>query len=224
MDQCVQSEVKIPADGIVLKGDLVIPGEAECIILFSHGGVGGRFYNRNRIVANYLNENNVGTLLFDLLTPDEDIHVYSRLDIGLLTGRLIVATEWLKEQESAVACRLAYFGSSTGAAAALKAAGCLPWIAAVVNRGGRPDLVMDMLGEIESPTLLIVGSRDYEILKLNKQAYALMNCEKRLEVISGANHLFEEPGKMNEVANITCGWFEKYAQNLPAHLNKIVRE
>ncbi len=224
MDIRFQNEVKIPFNSIVLKGNLLIPEKAKSIILFSHGGVGGRFSSRNRVVANDLNKNNVGTLLFDLLTPDEDICSYSRLDIGLLADRLIAATEWLKEQEYADGCRLAYFGASTGTAAALKAAVYLPWIAAVVSRGGRPDLAMEVLEEVESPTLLMVGSQDNEILKLNEKAYALMNCEKRLEVISGATHLFKEPGKMNEVAKMTYAWFEKYILSQPVHQDKIIQE
>lgn len=218
-----ESEVEIPAHKIMLKGRLLIPEKAESIILFSHGSFGGRFSTYNRIIARYMNENNFGTLLFDLLTADEADST-SRFDIELLADRLIAATEWLKEQESANGCRLAYFGASTGASSALKAASCLPEISAIVSRDGRMDLVADDVEKIESPTLLIVGSTDYKILELNNQAYTLMNCEKSLEVIPGTTQLFQEPEKMNKVAVMAGGWFERCVQRLPANQNKTMQE
>ncbi len=215
MDIRFHGEVNIPAGKVMLKGDLLIPRKAKGIVLFSHGSGSSRFSSRNRMVAQHLNKNNFGTLLLDLLTTDEDIHYHNRFDIDLLTRRLIAATEWLREQENTAGCQYAFFGASTGAASALKAAAYLPWITAVVSRGGRPDLALDVLENVEAPTLLIVGSLDFDVWELNKQAYKRLNCEKKLEVIAGATHLFEEPGKMLEVAETATGWFKKYLQHTP---------
>ena len=161
------------------------------------------------MVAKYLNEKYFGTLLVDLLTEEEDKHYPDRFDIDILTKRLMRATEWLEELPAAKDCHIGYFGASTGAASALKAAAILPHTNAVVSRGGRPDLAMDDLHLVEAPTLLIVGSLDYDVLQLNKEAYMQLECEKKLEVVEGISHLFEETGKMEIVSKIAGNWFEK---------------
>lgn len=208
----LHNEVNIQAGKIMLAGELVIPLKAEAVVIFSHGSGSSRFSPRNQMVAKYLHKKNFGTLLFDLLTEDEDKHYHNRFDIELLTRRLAGATEWLERFPAAKDCGIGFFGASTGAASALKAAAYLPNIGAVVSRGGRPDLAMDNLPDVEAPTLLIVGSLDYDVLKLNQAAYMQLECEKKLEVIEGATHLFEEPGTMEKVCEAAAGWFEKYLQ------------
>ena len=210
MDLRFHKEVSIPVGKVTVQGELIIPLKAKAIIIFSHGSGSSRFSKRNQMVAKYLNEKNFGTLLFDLLTEEEDKDYHNRFDIDLLTKRLAGATEWLEELPAAKDCRIGYFGASTGAASALKAAAILPQINAVVSRGGRPDLAMDDLHHVEAPTLLIVGSLDYDVLQLNKEAYIQLECEKKLEVVEGATHLFEEPGKMENVSELAGNWFEKY--------------
>lgn len=210
MDLRFQNEVPIPLRNVTLYGELTIPLYAEAIVIFSHGSGSGRMSPRNKMVANYLHQKNFGTLLLDLLTEKEDRQYINRFDIELLTKRLIGATEWLEEQPAAKDCKIGYFGASTGAASALKAASYLPQIEAVVSRGGRPDLAMDNLANVDAPTLLIVGRLDYEVLRLNKEAYIQLNCEKKLEVVEGATHLFEEPGKMEIVSELAANWFEKH--------------
>jgi dienelactone hydrolase len=210
MDRGYHNEVTIPVGNKMLEGELLIPSKAKAIIIFSHGSGSSRFSKRNQMVAGNLHKKNFGTLLFDLLTVDEDMHYHNRFDINLLTKRLAGATEWLEKLPAAKNCRIGYFGVSTGAAAALKAAALLPNIAAVISRGGRPDLAIDALGEVKAPTLLIVGSLDGDVLQLNKTAYQKLKCEKKLEVIAGASHLFEEQGMMEQVCSLAGAWFEKY--------------
>lgn len=205
-----QSEVTIPVDSVTVEGELVIPEKAEGIIIFSHGSGSSRFSSRNQMVAKYLQENNFGTLLFDLLTESEDRNYQNRFNISLLTKRLAGATEWLEELPAAKQCGIGYFGASTGAASALNAASIMPRIMAVVSRGGRPDLAMENLPFVMAPTLLIVGSLDQEVLQLNKKALQQLSCEKKLEVVAGATHLFEEYGTMEEVCKLAAGWFKKY--------------
>ena len=212
MDILFHEEVSIQIGKITLQGELLIPLKAKAIILFSHGSGSSRFSSRNQMVAKYLHEKNFGTLLFDLLTEEEDNQYQNRFDIDLLTERLVGATEWLERLPAAKDYRLGYFGASTGAASALKAAAVLPQIHAVVSRGGRPDLVMEVLHLVEAPTLLIVGSLDYNVMQLNEDAYNQLECEKRLEVIEGATHLFEEWGMMEKVCERAGAWFEKYLQ------------
>jgi putative phosphoribosyl transferase len=212
MDLRIHEEVSIPAGKATLKGELLIPSKAAGIIVFSHGSGSSRFSSRNQQVAKYLNKKNLGTLLFDLLTEEEDKLYQTRFDIGLLTKRLAGATEWLEALPAAKNCRIGYFGASTGAASALKAAAVLSEISAVVSRGGRPDLAMDELHNVDAPTLLIVGGLDFDVLQLNKQAYEKLNGVKKLEVVEGATHLFEEPGKMEIVSELAGNWFEKYLQ------------
>jgi dienelactone hydrolase len=210
MELRFNQEVIIPVGKVALHGQLDIPLKATAVIIFSHGSGSSRFSRRNQMVATYLHEKNFGTLLFDLLTEDEDEEYLNRFDINLLSKRLAGATEWLEKLPAAKKCRIGYFGASTGAASALKAAANLPQIGAVVCRGGRPDLAVDILPQVKSPTLLMVGSLDKDVLEMNKEAYRKLDCEKQLEVVDGANHLFEEPGKIEIVSELAGKWFEKY--------------
>ena len=210
MDFTFHKEVSIPIGTAMLKGDLILPMKSNAIVVFSHGSGSSRLSSRNQMVAKYLNEKHFGTLLFDLLTEEEDKYYHNRFDIDLLTKRLAGATEWLERHPAAKDCRIGYFGASTGAASALKAAAYLPRIQAVVSRGGRPDLAMEQLSNVEAPTLLIVGGLDFEVLEMNKEAYLKLRCEKKLEVVAGATHLFEEAGKMEIVSELAGDWFEKY--------------
>ena len=205
-------EVRIPEGKIFLDGDLTVPAYATAIIIFSHGSGSSRFSKRNRSVAKKLNEKNFGTLLFDLLTEDEDADYYNRFNIDLLSKRLISITQWLEQQAVASHCRFGYFGASTGAASALQAAAHLSNIMAVVCRGGRPDLAMNHLPQVNAPTLFIVGSLDKEVIELNKKAMKVLTCPKELSIVEGASHLFEEPGKMDTVSALALSWFEKYLQ------------
>lgn len=203
-------EVNIPMGGVILKGELFVPQEAEAVVIFSHGSGSSRFSIRNRMVATYLQKENFGTLLFDLLTEEEDEQYSNRFNIDLLTKRLVGTTLWLEELAAVKNCRIGYFGASTGAASALKAAALLPQTGAVVSRGGRPDLAMENLPRVKAPTLLIVGSLDQDVLKLNKEAYTQLGGEKKLEIVDGATHLFEERGKMEIVSALAANWFAKY--------------
>ena len=206
--------VKIPAGPIELSGELVLPSAASGVVLFAHGSGSSRFSPRNTFVANVLQQQGIGTLLFDLLTRAEDQDYTMRFDIDLLTRRLLAATAWLQADPKTKSLRTGYFGASTGAAAALQAAAEMGNnIAAVVSRGGRPDLAGEVaLSQVIAPTLLIVGSADYGVIELNEQAYALMNCEKRLMLVPGATHLFEEPGTLEQAAQHAANWFSKYLQ------------
>jgi alpha/beta superfamily hydrolase len=210
MDYRFHKDVTIPVQEVKLKGELIIPVKATAIIIFSHGSGSSRLSSRNQMVAKYLHQKNFGTLLFDLLTEAEDTNYQNRFDIELLTSRLIDASEWLLQQPVAKDCWFGYFGASTGAASALRAASYLLQIVAVVSRGGRPDLAIDRLANVNAATLLIVGAMDYDVLRLNRQAYTQLNCEKKLEIVEGATHLFEEPGKMEKVSMLAADWFEKY--------------
>ena len=207
MESNYQKEVSIQAGKISLRGELVIPAGAKSIVIFSHGSGSSRFSMRNKQVANGLHLKNIGTLLFDLLTEAEDIYYRNRFNINLLTERLITATRWLEALPNAKDCVFGYFGASTGAASALKAAASLQEIRAVVSRGGRPDLAIEELPKVKSPTLLIVGSLDAEVIQLNEDAFAQLKCEKKLTVVEGATHLFEESGKMEIVSALAANWF-----------------
>ncbi|TDD14639.1 hypothetical protein E1294_36965 [Nonomuraea diastatica] len=189
-------------------GDLVVPGGARGVVLFVHGSGSGRLSPRNRYVAGALNEAGLGTLLFDLLTPEEETVRANVFDIGLLTGRLLERTAWVREQPATASLPIGYFGASTGAAAALAAA-AEPGnpVAAIVSRGGRPDLAAEKLTAVRAPTLLIVGGRDPVVLKLNEEAQRRLNAESRLSVVPGATHLFEEPGALEIVADQAGDWF-----------------
>lgn len=197
-------------DGAEHVGDLAIPAKAPGIVLFAHGSGSGRLSPRNRFVAEFLQAQGMATLLFDLLTEIEDRAYRNRFDIALLTRRLIAATEWVRAEPASAALAVGYFGASTGAAAALKAAATLPDIEAVVSRGGRPDLAIDVLPYVRTATLLIVGGDDDTVLALNRDAYARLAEPRGLEIIPGATHLFEEPGALEEVARLAAVWFRRY--------------
>ena len=213
MNTQFHEDVSIPAGKVTVKGELIIPKNAKAIIIFSHGSGSSRFSKRNQRVALYLHEKNYGTLLFDLLTEEEDKDYYNRFNIDLLAKRLADATEWLGKLPAAKDCRIGYFGASTGAASALQAAAQLSEIGAVVSRGGRPDLAMNYLENVEAPTLLIVGGLDTEVIEFNKQAFKKLHCLKDLTIVEGATHLFEEEGMMDKVAELASVWFEKYLQH-----------
>ena len=206
------SEVRNPAGRAVLSGNLTIPENAVALVLFAHGSGSSRHSPRNQFVARTLNRAGLGTLLFDLLTPEEealDIHTREhRFNIGLLAERLVHATKWARQQEETRDLRIGYFGSSTGGAAALVAAAELPQdVGAVVSRGGRPDLAGDALPKVQAPTLLIVGGNDDIVIELNEMARDQMRCEVKLEIIPGATHLFEEPGALEQAAKLASDWF-----------------
>jgi putative phosphoribosyl transferase len=210
-----ETSVKIPVGNVVVEGNLNIPLGAKGIVLFAHGSGSSRFSTRNQFVANEFNKSKIGTLLFDLLTSEEEekdtFTAEYRFDIALLSERLIGATEHLKKDKQTKDYAFGYFGASTGAAAALVGAAKLPNdISAVVSRGGRPDLAMEYLRQVAAPTLLLVGGLDTEVIELNRQAMAQMTAEKKLVIIPGATHLFEEPGKLAEVARASKDWFLRY--------------
>ena len=215
----LEIQARIPAGDAVLDGDLMVPSGASGIAVFAHGSGSSRHSPRNRSVARDIREAGVGSLLFDLLTREEEsVDVFTRhlrFDIEMLTRRLIAATRWLAGQEE-TRMRVGYFGSSTGAAAALIAAARLgEEIGAVVSRGGRPDLAGDALPLVKAPTLLIVGGHDETVIELNQDAYARLRCEKELKVIPGATHLFEEPGALEQVADYAADWLKGHLQPLP---------
>ena len=204
--------VRIPADDVHIEGLLELPAEAPGIVLFAHGSGSSRHSPRNNYVAQVLRDNGIGTLLMDLLTPEEDMNYQTRFDIPLLTKRLLAATSWVKAEKLINKLPLGYFGASTGAAAALQAAAMLGKdISAVVSRGGRPDLAgQDYLANVKSPTLLLVGGQDDVVIELNRDAYDLMHSKKELSIIPGATHLFEESGTLEEVAYQAASWFVQY--------------
>jgi putative phosphoribosyl transferase len=209
-------EVVIAAGAARLAGHLSTPGAGAGIVLFAHGSGSSRHSPRNRFVADVLADAGLGTLLFDLLTTEEERDRANVFDIGLLAERLGAATQWLHAQPGLAGARVGYFGASTGAAAALWAA-AEPGgdVAAVVSRGGRPDLAMPRLAEVRAPTLLIVGALDDVVLGMNREAQAQLRCENRLAVVPGAGHLFEEPGTLDRVAALARAWFTRFLA--PAH-------
>jgi dienelactone hydrolase len=210
METRLMQHLEIPLSRISLKGDLYVPLKSTAVVIFSHGSGSSRLSIRNREVAAELNKKQLGTLLFDLLTEEEDRDYSNRFDIELLTQRLIDVTRWLEQVPEGKAKQIGFFGASTGASSALKAAARLPQVGAVVSRGGRPDLAASDLHIIKAPTLLIVGSLDETVLELNREALANLNCIKKLEIVDGATHLFEEPGKMERVSELAADWFKKY--------------
>ena len=214
------SEIRIAAHGITLPGNLEIPDGAPGIVVFVHGSGSSRLSPRNRDLAAFLRDAGLGTLLFDLLTAEEEEDDretgHRRFDIDLLANRLEIATEWLMSQPRARGRPIGYFGASTGAAAALVAAARLDdMIAAVVSRGGRPDLAASYLSRVSAPTLLIVGERDEAVLELNQGAYARMRCTRELVVVPRATHHFEERGAMAQVAAMASGWFREHLPAMP---------
>ena len=209
------SEVQIHAGRAVLHGNLNIPENVSALVLFAHGSGSSRHSPRNQFVSRTLNEAGLATLLFDLLTPEEEaIDMQTRehrFNIDLLAMRLGHSTKWAKQQEQTSNLGLGYFGSSTGGAAALMAAVDAPQnVDAVVSRGGRPDLAGEALPKVKAPTLLIVGGNDDVVIELNEQARDRMHCEVKLEIIPGATHLFEEPGALEKVAQLASQWFSRH--------------
>ena len=210
------NEIHIRAGRGSLGGSLTIVDQATALVLFAHGSGSSRHSPRNQFVARKLNNAGLATLLFDLLTPEEEAVDLStaehRFDISLLAERLVYATRWAGEQKQTRDLHVSYFGSSTGAAAALVAAAELPdAIGAVVSRGGRPDLAGDALPKVEAPTLLIVGGEDHVVIGMNEAARAQMQCEVKIEIVPGATHLFEEPGALERVADLAANWFRLHA-------------
>lgn len=212
-------EIQIPIGNALISGILHVPQEVKGIIIFAHGSGSGRLSPRNKLTADYLNQHHFATLLFDLLTTDEDIIDQQtreyRFNIPLLARRLMHVTEWVNEQPDLIDLPIAYFGASTGAGAALLAQASLAEelkekIVAIVSRGGRPDLADAALSNVTSPTLLLVGELDLQVIQLNKKACEVLRCEKKLMIVPGASHLFEEPGKLEIVTRLTAGWFEKF--------------
>lgn len=207
--------VGIEADNVLLHGNLIIPASAKGLVVFAHGSGSSRHSSRNRSVAEVLRDAGLATLLFDLLTLDEEaedlISGRRRFDIALLARRLIGATDWLQADEKVRRLKLGYFGASTGAAAALAAAVArADIVGAVVSRGGRPDLALPVLDRVKAPTLLIVGGDDFPVIDLNRQALSELRTEKKLVIVPGATHLFEEPGALERVAALARDWFLKY--------------
>jgi putative phosphoribosyl transferase len=209
------SLVRITAGPVTLEGNLSLPRGARGIVLFAHGSGSSRLSPRNRYVAQLLNQARLATLLVDLLTAQEEAidlrTARLRFDIGLLAERLVGATDWLLEHPQTRELQIGYFGASTGAAAALVAAAERPdEVAAIVSRGGRPDLAGPLLPQVRAPTLLIVGGNDVQVIELNRAAFARLRCEKQLVIVPGATHLFEEPGALDEVARLAREWFERH--------------
>ena len=207
--------VRLAAGETTLHGNLLIPEQAKGLVAFAHGSGSSRHSPRNRYVAETLRNAGLATLLFDLLTLEEEaedlISGRLRFDIGLLARRLVGATDWLRSNEPTRHFGLGYFGSSTGAAAALIAAvERANAVCAVVSRGGRPDLALSVLERVKAPTLLIVGGRDFPVIEMNRQALARLKVEKQLEIVPGATHLFEEPGTLEQVAELAANWFVKH--------------
>jgi dienelactone hydrolase len=208
-------EVMISVDSISLPGELSVPGRAEGLVLFAHGCGSSRHSPRNQYVAQVIREAGVGTLLFDLLTREEeriDLQTQRlRFYVDLLARRLVGATKWVKKHKEMAPLRIGYFGASAGGGAALVAAAEMgDEIGAVVSRGGRPDMAGEALPRVVSPTMLIVGGSDGVIIRLNEEARGKLQCVKELKIVPGATHMFEEPGKLEEVARLTADWFQRH--------------
>jgi dienelactone hydrolase len=209
------NSVSITSGSKVLEGNLSVPDKASGIVLFVHGSGSSRFSPRNKYVAQTLQDGNIATLLFDLLTKEEELEDmwsgHLRFDIKLLVNRLKDATKWIKENPSTTNLNIGYFGASTGAAASLVAAADNNIVKAIVSRGGRPDLANDALFKVKAPTLLLVGEKDIEVIKLNKHAFENLEVkDKKLIIVPNATHLFEEPGTLEEVSNLALQWFSKF--------------
>jgi putative phosphoribosyl transferase len=207
--------VRVPAGRVTLEGNLDLPPKARGVVLFAHGSGSSRHSPRNRSVATKLQEWGLATLLIDLLTPDEEAAdartARLRFDIGLLAERLVGATDWLAEDADTRGLKVGYFGASTGGGAALVAAAERPnAVGAVVSRGGRPDLAGPALLHVRAPTLLIVGGNDEVVIEMNREALMQLRCEKRLEIVPGATHLFEEPGALDEVSRLAGQWLRDH--------------
>ena len=204
-------EVSIPSSEVLLEGILELPSQPSGVVVFSHGSGSGRQSPRNRYVAQELQRAGLATLLLDLLTPMEDRDYETRFDIDLLTLRLGDAVRFVRQHAATASQPVGLFGASTGAAAALRVAAAMPdEVKAVVSRGGRPDLTGNhALSLVMAPTLLIVGGSDHRVIELNQEAYDQLRCVKRIEIVAGATHLFEEPGKLDEVARLAVEWFSQ---------------
>jgi len=205
----------VPAQNVELNGDLALPSDSRGLVLFAHGSGSSRHSSRNRFVASELNQAGLATLLFDLLTEEEEYQEqytrHLRFDIGMLANRLIAATDWATELHGLRDPAIGYFGASTGGGAALVAAVARPKsVAAIVSRGGRPDLATNALPYVRAPTLLIVGGEDHAVIEMNQEALEQLRCEKQLQIIPGATHLFEEPGALEKVALLARQWFESH--------------
>jgi putative phosphoribosyl transferase len=213
----IHEPVSIPVGNFTLHGEVEIPHNSLSLVLFSHGSGSSRLSPRNQFVAKTLRDAGIGTFLFDLLAPQED-SMRTRFNIHLLTDRLVYITGYIMEKEYAGGLNIGYFGASTGAASALNASAKLgAKIKAVVSRGGRPDLAMPLLENVHAATLLIVGSLDDEVLELNREAYEKLRQPKELVIIPGATHLFEEPGKLEEVSAQAASWFSRYLVDDVSH-------
>jgi putative phosphoribosyl transferase len=206
------AEVTVDTGGILLSGSLVVPPDAGGLVVFVHGSGSGKHSPRNQFVAAGLNRVGLGTLLIDLLTPDEELSRSNVFNVALLEARLATVTRWLGDQRGNAEIPIGYFGAGTGAAAALAAATAKPRlpVSAIVSRGGRPDLVGGRLAQVRTPTLLIVGGADSVVLGLNQRAWAQLKCESQLVVVPGATHLFPEPGALGQVTDSAAGWFLHY--------------
>jgi len=208
-----KSEIKLDLGDVSVAANLAQPKDPVAMVIFAHGSGSSHLSPRNNFVADVLNQNRITTLLADLLTPEEDKIYENRFNIDLLTDRLIRLTEKALEQFAFDDLPIGFFGASTGAASALDAAAFLgDTIKAVVSRGGRPDLAKN-LKAVKAPTLLIIGSLDTDVINLNKKAYDQLKCDRKIEIVNGASHLFEEPGTLNEVANLASSWFDLYLCN-----------
>jgi putative phosphoribosyl transferase len=219
LDHPTERAVRIPPHR--LEGDLVVPENAAGLVIFAHGSGSGRHSPRNRFVARELNAGGLATLLMDLLTePEEQVDLRTRnlrFDIGMLAERLVHAAEWAGRERETRDLTIGYFGASTGAGAGLVAAANRPErIGAVVSRGGRPDLAGPMLPKVTAPTLLIVGGEDHPVIEMNEQAMRALQCEKNMQIVPGATHLFEEPGTLEWVADLARGWFQRYLTRPPS--------
>ncbi len=212
MSAALEKLVRIPADYAHIEGMLALPENAQGLVLFAHGSGSSRHSPRNNYVAQVLREAGIGTLLMDLLTPEEDLDYQTRFDIPLLTQRLLAATSWIKAQSELQSLPIGYFGASTGAAAALQAAAASSdEISAVVSRGGRPDLAgTHALHQVQCPVLLLVGGHDDVVIDLNQDAYEQLHCTREMVIIPGATHLFDEPGTLEEVARQAAAWFVRH--------------
>lgn len=213
VSELIETHVRIPSGKVLLDGDLVIPPGAKGIVVFVHGSGSSRKSVRNRYVAGVINQRGTATLLFDLLTPDEEsVDMYTRhlrFDIGLLAGRLLDTIDWLAKMPETAGLRVGLFGASTGAAAALVAAVRLPDdVGAVVSRGGRPDLAGEYLARVQAPVLLIVGGHDDVVIGLNEEAAGKLRCEHELKIVPEATHLFEEPGTLEAAARLAADFFK----------------
>ena len=211
-----EQPVTICSEALSLSGFLGIPAKSKGLVVFAHGSGSGRFSPRNRFVAQHLQQGGIATLLIDLLMTDEEEDRRKVFDIDLLADRVLVASAWLREDPRTKPLPLGYFGASTGAGAALQAAARAPFdVGAIVSRGGRPDLAERYLPQVTAPTLLLVGGEDYPVIEMNQQAYRILRCPKQLTIIPGATHLFEEPGTLEQVAELALRWFQQHFADLP---------